>query len=146
MKVFVTNKSELRNLSEVNENVSDQKPCSVVLKGLPQKFMNFVTVFKFSHELKSFLDLKRDFFNFDFLKGADQGSSSHFSKDVKCSNAARSVISKRNVGRKLLRSFVTDVVRKVTRLIRVPKVKKSHLISVIRKHKKGFLRNGTNAT
>ena len=75
------------NLSEVNENVSDQMLCSVVLKGLPQQFANFVTVFKFSHELKSFLDLKRDLLNFDSesnLKGTDQGSSSHFSKDVKC--------------------------------------------------------------
>ena len=75
------------NLSEVNENVSDQMLCSVVLKGLPQQFAKFVTVFKFSHELKFFLDLKRDLLNFDSesnLKGTDEGSSSHFSKDVKC--------------------------------------------------------------
>ena len=75
------------NLSEVNKNVSDQMLCSVVLKGLPLQFANFVTVFKFSHELKSFLDLKRDLLNFDSesnLKGTDQGSSSHLSKDVKC--------------------------------------------------------------
>ena len=75
------------NLSEVNKNVSDRMFCLIVLKCLPQQIANFVTVFKFSHELKSFLDLKRDLLNFDSesnLKGTDQGSSSHLSKDVKC--------------------------------------------------------------
>ena len=42
------------NLSEVNENVNDQMLCSVVLKGHPQQFANFVTVFKYWHALKSF--------------------------------------------------------------------------------------------
>ena len=75
------------NLSEVNENVSDQMLCSVVFKGLRQQFANFVTVSKYSHELKSFLDLKRNLLNFDSesnLKCTDQCSSSHFKKDVKC--------------------------------------------------------------
>ena len=40
----------------------------------------------YSHELKSFLDLKRDLLSFDSgsnLKSTDQGPSSHFSIDVK---------------------------------------------------------------
>ena len=60
--------------------------CSVVLKGLPQQFANFVTVFKCLLKVKSFLVLKRDLLNFDSesnLKSKDQGSSSHISKDVK---------------------------------------------------------------
>ena len=63
------------NLSEVNEIVGDQMLCSVVLKGLPQLFVNFFTDFKYSHELKSYLDLKKDLLNFDsesFLKRTDQ--------------------------------------------------------------------------
>ena len=64
---------------------------SVVLKGLPQHFTSFATVFKYSHELKSFLDLKRDLVNVDSEslkilkpKSTDQGSGLHSSKDMKC--------------------------------------------------------------
>ena len=66
--------------------------CSVVLKGLPKQFAKFVTVFKYSHELKSFLSLKRDLLSFDCesnLKSTVQGSSSHFNNDVKCFKCAK---------------------------------------------------------
>ena len=46
------------NLTDVGENVSEQMLCSVVLKGLPNSFASFVTVFKFSHVAKTFADLK----------------------------------------------------------------------------------------
>ena len=75
------------NLSKMNGNVSDQMLCPVVLEGLPQQFENFVTVFEYSHELNSFLDLKRVLLNFDSesnLKSMNQCSSSHFCKDLKC--------------------------------------------------------------
>ena len=71
----------------MNENESDQLLCSGVLKGLPQQFANFVTVFEHWGKLKSSLVLKRDLLNFDSesnLKSRDQCSSSHFSKDVTC--------------------------------------------------------------
>ena len=75
------------NLTDVGENVSDQMLCSVVLKGLPNSIASFVTVFKFSHEAKTFADLKRDLLNFDSDScrcQPEQGTSSHFTKDVKC--------------------------------------------------------------
>ena len=75
------------NRTDVGENVSDQMLCSVVLKGLLNSFASFVTVFKFSHEAKTFADLKRDLLNFDSdsCRGQpEQGTSSHFTKDVKC--------------------------------------------------------------
>ena len=74
------------NLTDVGENVSDQMLCSVVLKSLPNSFASFVTVFKFSHDAKIFADLKRDLLNFDSdsCRGQpEQGTSSHFTKDVK---------------------------------------------------------------
>ena len=128
-------------VSDVNENVSDQMVCSVVLNGLPQQFSNVVTVSKYSHEPKSFLEVKRDLFNIDSesnLKSTDQGSSSHFSKDVKCFKRGKFGLSKRNVGQKLLRSFLTILVRKITRLMRVPNLKRRRLRSVIKKQKKVF--------
>ena len=54
---------------------------------LPNSFASLVTVFKFSHEAKFFADLKRDLLNFDSdsCRGQpEQGTSSHFIKDVKC--------------------------------------------------------------
>ena len=76
------------NLTDVGENISDQMLCSVVLKGLPSRFSSFITVlFKFATEAKSFADLKRDLLNFDsdtFTKPHDQGTSSHFNRDLKC--------------------------------------------------------------
>ena len=75
------------NLTDVGENVSNQTLCSIVLKGLPNSFASFETVFKFSHEAKTFADLKRDLLDFDSdsCRGqTDQGTSSHFTKDVKC--------------------------------------------------------------
>ena len=74
-------------LTDVGENVSDQMLCSVVLKDLRNKFASFVTVFKFWHEARTFADLKRDLLDFDSdsCRGqTDQGTSSHFTEDVKC--------------------------------------------------------------
>ena len=71
----------------MNENVSDQMLCSVVFEVLPQQFANFVRVLKYSHELKSFPEFKRNLLSFDSesnLNSMTQGSSLHFSKDVKC--------------------------------------------------------------
>ena len=66
MRDYLMRAEELQlNLTDVGENVSDQMLCSVVLKGLPNSFASFVTVFKFSHEAKTFADLKRDLLNFD---------------------------------------------------------------------------------
>ena len=49
---YLVSAEELQlNVSEVNENVSDQMFCSVVLRGFPQQLANFVIVLKFSHEL-----------------------------------------------------------------------------------------------
>ena len=88
MRDYLMRAEELQlNLTDVGENVSDQMLCSVVLKGLPNSFANFVTVFKFSYEAKTFADLKRDLLNFDSdsCRGQpEQGTSSHFTKDVKC--------------------------------------------------------------
>ena len=88
MRDYLMRAEELQlNLIDVGENVSDQMLCSVVLKGLPNSFASFVTVFKFSHEAKTFADLKRDLFNFDSdscRSQPEQGTSSHFTKDVKC--------------------------------------------------------------
>ena len=75
------------NLTDVGENVSDQMLCAVVLKGLPNSFASSVTVSKSSQEVKTFGDLKRDLLNFDSVScrgQIDQGTSSHFTKDVKC--------------------------------------------------------------
>ena len=75
------------NLSKIGENDSDQMQCSVVLKGLPNSFASFVTVFKFSHEAKTFGDLKRVLLNFgsDSCRSqTDEGKGSHFTKDMKC--------------------------------------------------------------
>ena len=80
------------NLTDVGENISDQMLCSVVLKGLPSRFSSFITVFKFATEAKSFADLKRGLLNFDsdtFTKQHDQGTSSHFSRDLKCFKCGR---------------------------------------------------------
>ena len=64
MRDYLMRAEELQlNLTDVGENVSDQMLCSVVLKGLPNSFASFVTVFKFSHEDKTFADLKRDILN-----------------------------------------------------------------------------------
>ena len=52
-------------MSEVNENVSDQMLCSINLKGLKQQFANFVIPYKYKHEPKFAVVLKRDLFNFD---------------------------------------------------------------------------------
>ena len=85
MRDYLMRVEELQlKLTAVGENVSDQMLCSVVLKGLPNSFASFVTVtvFKFSHEAKTFADLKRDLLNFDSdsCRGQnDQGTSSHFS-------------------------------------------------------------------
>ena len=79
-------------LTDVGENVSDQMLSSVVLKGLPNSFASFVTVFKFSHEAETLADLKRDLLNFDSdscRSQTDQGRSSHFTKDVKCFNCGK---------------------------------------------------------
>ena len=88
MRDYLMRTEELQlNLTDVGENVSDQMLCSVVLKGLPNSFASFVTVFKFSHEAKTFADLKRDLLNFDSdsCRGQpEQGTSSHFTKDKKC--------------------------------------------------------------
>ena len=88
MRDYLIRAEELQlNLTDVGENVSDQMLCSVVLKGLPNSFARFVTVFKFSHESKTFADLKRDLLNFDSecCRGQpEQGTSSHFTKDVNC--------------------------------------------------------------
>ena len=46
------------NQTDVEENVSDQMLCSVALKGFPNSFASFVTIFKFSHEAKTFADLE----------------------------------------------------------------------------------------
>ena len=75
------------NLSDVNGIKFDPMLCSVVLKGLPQQFANFDTVFKYSHELKTFRNLKKDLLNCDsdsILKSTGKGSSSQFSEAVKC--------------------------------------------------------------
>ena len=88
MRDYLMRAEELQlNLTDVGENVSDRMLCSVVLKGLPNSFASFVTVFKFSHEAKTFADLKRDLLNSDSdsCRGQlEQGTSSHFTKDVKC--------------------------------------------------------------
>ena len=88
MRDYLMRAEELQlNLTDVGENVSDQILCSVVLKGLPNSFASFVTVFKFSHEAETFADLKRDLLNFDSdsCRGQpEQGTSSQFTKDVKC--------------------------------------------------------------
>ena len=88
MRDYLMRAEELQlNLIGVGENVSDQMLCSVVLKGLPNSFESFVIVFKFSHEAKFFADLKRGFLNFDSdscRSQPEQGTNSHFTKDVKC--------------------------------------------------------------
>ena len=53
------------NLTDVLESVSDEMLCSVVLIGLPNSFACFATVFKFSHEAKTFANFKRDLLIFD---------------------------------------------------------------------------------
>ena len=128
----------------MNENVSDQMLCSVVFKVLPQQFANFVTVLKYPHELKSFPELTKTLLCFDSernLKSMAQGSSLHFSKDVKCFKCGKFGrklrTSKRNVGRKLLRSFVTNV-RKVTWLMRVLKLKRRRLRNITGYYEKVF--------
>ena len=58
MRDFLMRAEELQlNLTDVGENFSDQMLCSVVVRGLPKSFASFVTVFKFSHEAKTFADL-----------------------------------------------------------------------------------------
>ena len=95
MRDYLMRAEELQlNLSDVGENVSDQMLCSLVLRGLPKSFASFVTVFKFSHEVKIFTDLKRDLLNFDSdsCRGQpEQGTSSYFTKDVKCFKATDKV-------------------------------------------------------
>ena len=88
MRDYLMRAEELQlNLTDVGENVSDQMLCSVVLKGLLNSFASFATGFKFSHEDKTFADLKGDLLNFDSdsCRGqTDKETSSHFTKDVKC--------------------------------------------------------------
>ena len=52
------------SLSEVGETISDQMMCSVVLKGLPPSFSNFVTVVNYGSSTTTFATLKRDLVNF----------------------------------------------------------------------------------
>ena len=84
MRDYLMEAEELQlTLIDVGENVSDQMLCSVVLKGLLNRFASFVTVFKFSHEAKTVADLKRDLSNFDSdsCRGQpEQETSSHFTR------------------------------------------------------------------
>jgi len=62
---YLTRAEDLQlDLANVNESVSEQMLCSVVLKGLPKEYDNFSTIFKFSTEQKGFNVLKRDLINF----------------------------------------------------------------------------------
>ena len=74
------------NLTENNERVSDAMFKSLILKGLPKRFEQFVTLVKFSKEEKSYDELKRDLINFenDCEPNRESVLLSKSSNDLKC--------------------------------------------------------------
>ena len=66
---YITRAEELQyNLNQVNEGLSEKMINSILLKGLPNKFDNFVTLVKYGSEDKSLDELKRDLINFEKVK------------------------------------------------------------------------------
>ena len=63
---YITRAEELQyNLNQVNGGLSEKVFTSILLKGLPNEFDNFVTLVKYGSEDKSVDELKRDLINFD---------------------------------------------------------------------------------
>ena len=63
---YITRAEELQyNLNQVNEGLSAKMFTSILLKGLPNEFDNFVTHVKYGSEDKLLDELKRDLINFD---------------------------------------------------------------------------------
>ena len=63
---YITRAEELQyNLNQVNEGLSEKMFTSILLKGLPNEFDNFVTLSKYGSEDISLDELKRDLINFD---------------------------------------------------------------------------------
>ena len=60
------------NLSENNESISDEMFKSIILKGLPSRFENFVTLVNFSTDVKTYDEVKRDLINFETSRSEKQ--------------------------------------------------------------------------
>ena len=79
------------NLNQFNEGLSKKMFTSILLKGLPNEFDNFVTLVKYGSEDKSLDELKRDLINFVTGRRIESdrknaGESVFLTKQKRCHN------------------------------------------------------------
>ena len=89
---YITRAEELQyNLNQFNEGLSEKLFKSILLKGLPNEFDNFVTLFKYGSDDKSLNELKRDLINFDTKRRIESdrknaSESAFITKQKRCYN------------------------------------------------------------